>query len=120
MNMAPSGTRSIVRMREQLLRELDGHPELEPVDADLHALLTSWFNPGFLSLRRIDWNSPAALLERFLALRARPPDAHLEDLKRRLAADRRCFAFFHPALPDEPLIFVQVALVEGLADKMQP
>jgi malonyl-CoA decarboxylase len=120
MNMAPSGTRSIVRMREQLLRELDGHPELKPVDADLHALLTSWFNPGFLSLARIDWNSPAALLERFLRYERVHRMRYLEDLKRRLAADRRCFAFFHPALPDEPLIFVQVALVEGLADKIAP
>ena len=120
MNMAPSGTRSIVRMREQLLRELDAHPELKPVDADLHALLTSWFNPGFLSLARIDWNSPAALLERFLRYERVHRMRYLEDLKRRLAADRRCFAFFHPALPDEPLIFVQVALVEGLADKIAP
>jgi malonyl-CoA decarboxylase len=120
MNMAPSGTRSIVRLREQLLRELDAHPELKPVDADLHALLTSWFNPGFLSLARIDWNSPAALLEKFLRYERVHRMRYLEDLKRRLAADRRCFAFFHPALPDEPLIFVQVALVEGLADKIAP
>ena len=119
-DMAPSGTRSIVRMREQLLRELDAHPELKPVDVDLHALLRSWFNPGFLSLARIDWNSPAALLERFLRYERVHRMRYLEDLKRRLAADRRCFAFFHPALPDEPLIFVQVALVEGLADKIAP
>ena len=120
MNMAPSGTRAIVRLREQLLPNLREHPELRAVDADLHALLTSWFNPGFLSLARMDWNSPASLLEKFLRYERVHKMAHLDDLKRRLAADRRCFAFFHPALPDEPLIFVQVALVEGMADAVRP
>jgi malonyl-CoA decarboxylase len=109
-----------VRLREQLLAHLREHPELRPVDADLHALLTSWFNPGFLSLARMDWNSPASLLEKFLRYERVHKMAHLDDLKRRLAADRRCFAFFHPALPDEPLIFVQVALVEGMADAVRP
>ncbi|HEX8375819.1 MAG TPA: malonyl-CoA decarboxylase, partial [Geminicoccaceae bacterium] len=120
MNMAPNGTRAIVRLREQLLPYLGEHPELRAVDADLHALLTSWFNPGFLSLARMDWNSPASLLEKFLRYERVHKMAHLDDLKRRLAADRRCFAFFHPALPDEPLIFVQVALVQGMADAVRP
>lgn len=120
MNMAPNGTRAIVRLREELLGHLPAHPELREVDADLHALLTSWFNPGFLSLARIDWNSPASLLEKFLRYEKVHRMEHLEDLKRRLAADRRCFAFFHPALPDEPLIFVQVALVDGMASAVQP
>jgi malonyl-CoA decarboxylase len=120
MNMAPNGTRAIVRLREQLLRELPAHPELKPVDADLHALLTSWFNPGFLSLARIDWNSPASLLEKFLRYERVHRMRYLEDMKRRLAADRRCFAFFHPALPGEPLIFVEVALVKGIAEAVQP
>ena len=79
-----------------------------------------WFNPGFLSLSRIDWNSPAALLEKLVRYERVHRMQGLEDLRRRLAADRRCFAFFHPALPDEPLIFVQVALVDGLADRIQP
>ena len=96
----------------QLLGELPAHPELAPVDADLHELLTGWFNPGFLTFAKIDWNSPAALLEKFLRYERVHRMRALEDLKRRLAADRRCFAFFHPALPDEPLIFVEVALVE--------
>ena len=120
VNMAPNGTRAIVRLREQLLPHLGEHPELRPVDADLQALLSSWFNPGFLSLARIDWNSPAALLEKFLRYEKVHRMRALEDMKRRLAADRRCFAFFHPALPDEPLIFVQVALVEGMADSVGP
>jgi malonyl-CoA decarboxylase len=120
MNMAPSGTRALVRLRAELLEHLPDHPELAAVDADLQALLSSWFNPGFLSLSRIDWNSPAALLEKLVRYERVHRMQGLEDLRRRLAADRRCFAFFHPALPDEPLIFVQVALVEGLADRIQP
>ena len=120
MNMAPGGTKAIVDLRVQLLNELRHHPEFAPVDADLSDLLTSWFNPGFLTLTRIDWNSPAALLEKLLAYEKVHKMRALEDLKRRLAPDRRCFAFFHPALPDEPLIFVEVALVGGMADKIQP
>lgn len=120
MNTAPGGTRAIVDLRRQLLAYLPDRPDLEPVDADLHDLLTGWFNPGFLTLTRIDWNSPASLLEKFLRYEKVHKMRALEDLKRRLAADRRCFAFFHPALPDEPLIFVEVALVTGMADRIQP
>ena len=120
LNTAPGGTRAIVELRTRLLAELPAHPELTPVDADLHELLTGWFNPGFLTFAKIDWNSPAALLEKFLRYERVHRMRALEDLKRRLAADRRCFAFFHPALPDEPLIFVEVALVGGMADRIQP
>ncbi|MFZ1429048.1 MAG: malonyl-CoA decarboxylase [Geminicoccaceae bacterium] len=120
LNTAPGGTRAIVALRTDLLAELAAHPELRAVDADLHDLLTGWFNPGFLTLTRIDWDSPASLLEKFLRYEKVHRMQALEDLKRRLAADRRCFAFFHPALPDEPLIFVEVALVGGMADKVQP
>ena len=120
MNMAPSGTRALVRLRVDLLGFLEEHPELAEVDADLQGLLAAWFNPGFLSLSRIDWNSPAALLEKLVRYERVHRMQGLEDLRRRLAADRRCFAFFHPALPDEPLIFVQVALLRGLADRIQP
>jgi len=120
MNMAPGGTRAIVDLRTQLLGALPAHPELAPVDADLHDLLGGWFNPGFLTFTTIDWDSPASLLEKFLRYEQVHRMRALEDLKRRLAADRRCFAFFHPALPDEPLIFVEVALVGGMADRVQP
>jgi malonyl-CoA decarboxylase len=120
MNIAPGGTRAIVDLRRQLLGHLPSRPELGAVDADLHDLLTGWFNPGFLTFTRIDWNSPAALLEKFLRYEKVHRMRALEDLKRRLAADRRCFAFFHPALPDEPLIFVEVALVDGMADRIRP
>ena len=115
MNIAPGGTRAIVELRAQLLGHLPSHPELSAVDADMHDLLGGWFNPGFLTFTRIDWNSPASLLEKFLRYEKVHRMRALEDLKRRLAADRRCFAFFHPALPDEPLIFVEVALVDGMA-----
>jgi malonyl-CoA decarboxylase len=120
MNMAPNGTRSLVRLRAELLQRLAEDPGLAEVEADLHALLSTWFNPGFLSLSRIDWNSPASLLEKLVKYERVHRMRGLEDLRRRLAADRRCFAFFHPALPDEPLIFVQVALVAGLADRIAP
>ena len=120
INMAPNGIRSLVSLREFLLRNLREQPELSNVDADLHELLTSWLNPGFLSLVQIDWNSPTALLEKLILYEKVHRIPSLEALKRRLGPDRRCFAFFHPALPDEPLIFVQVALVKGMASKVQP
>lgn len=120
MNMAPGGTRAIVRLRAQLLEALDAHPELREVDADMHHLLSSWFNPGFLTLARIDWDSPASLLEKLVRYERVHKMSNIEDMRRRLAADRRCFAFFHPTLPDEPLIFVQIALVAGMAEQIQP
>jgi malonyl-CoA decarboxylase len=93
---------------------------LKPLDADLWHLFASWFNLGFLELRRIDWQTPAAVLEKLIAYEAVHEIKGWDDLRRRLAPDRRFFAFFHPALPGEPLIFVEVALVEGLATSMPP
>ena len=118
--MAPNGTGTIVAMREDLLTLLPDDPSLKAVDVDLVHLFTSWFNRGFLHLERIDWESPAALLQKIMTYEAVHPVAGWADLKRRLAEDRRCFAFFHPALPDEPLIFVEVALVRGMASAVQP
>lgn len=120
LNTAPGGPRTIVEMRALLLRWIASAPELAELDADLHHLLVSWFNPGFLTLTRIDWNSPASLLEKLKNYEKVHSIKTLEDFKRRLAVDRRCFAFFHPVLPDEPLIFVQIALTSGLADRIQP
>ncbi len=120
MNMSPSGTATLVEMRRQLLTKLRETPQLAPLDADLHHLLSSWFNRGFLELRRIDWQTPAVVLEKLIEYEAVHEIQGWDDLRRRLAADRRCFGFFHPALPDEPLIFVEVALVEGLAGAVQP
>jgi malonyl-CoA decarboxylase len=120
MNMAPGGTGALIAMRKELAGQLRDEPELKLLDADLRHLFASWFNRGFLELRRIDWQSPAAVLEKLIAYEAVHEIKGWEDLRRRLAPDRRCFAFFHPALPGEPLIFVEVALVKGLASAMAP
>jgi malonyl-CoA decarboxylase len=120
MNMAPGGTGALIAMRSEIASCLCGEPELRLLDADLKHLFASWFNRGFLELRRIDWQSPAAVLEKLIAYEAVHAIKGWDDLRRRLAPDRRCFAFFHPALPGEPLIFVEVALVEGLATSMPP
>src|SRR6266404_4693454 len=120
MNMAPGGTGALIAMRSELTAHLHDEPELKLLDADLRHLFASWFNRGFLELRRIDWQSPAAVLEKLIAYEAVHAIKGWDDLRRRLAPDRCCFAFFHPALPGEPLIFVEVALVEGLATSMPP
>ncbi|WLA81688.1 malonyl-CoA decarboxylase [Bradyrhizobium elkanii] len=120
MNMAPGGTASLIAMRSEIAGRLGSEPELKLLDADLKHLFVSWFNRGFLELRRIDWQSPAAVLEKLIAYEAVHEIKGWDDLRRRLAPDRRCFAFFHPALPGEPLIFVEVALVQGLATAVPP
>ncbi len=120
INMAPGGTASLVAMRRELLDHLPAEPSLKPLDSDLRHLLGSWFNRGFLELRRIDWQTPAAVLEKLITYEAVHEIAGWSDLRRRLAPDRRCFAFFHPALPGDPLIFVEVALTQGLASAVQP
>ena len=120
MNMAPGGTGALIAMRSEITAHLHDEPELKLLDADLKHLFASWFNRGFLELRRIDWQSPAAVLEKLIAYEAVHEIKGWDDLRRRLAPDRRCFAFFHPALPGEPLIFVEVALVQGLAIAMPP
>jgi malonyl-CoA decarboxylase len=120
LNMAPGGTAELVRLRGRMLNWLPERPELRPVDADLRHLLSSWFNRGFLQLEEITWNSPAAVLERLIAYEAVHAIQGWDDLRRRLAQDRRCFAFFHPALPGEPLVFVEVALTQGLPGSIQP
>jgi malonyl-CoA decarboxylase len=120
MNMAPGGTGALIAMRSEINARLHDEPELKLLDADLQHLFASWFNRGFLELRRIDWQTPAAVLEKLIAYEAVHAIKGWDDLRRRLAPDRRCFAFFHPALPGEPLIFVEVALVEGVATSMPP
>jgi malonyl-CoA decarboxylase len=120
LNMAPGGTRVIVDLREKLLKRVAKNPALRAVDADFQHLLGSWFNRGFLHLERIDWNSPASLLEKIERYESVHEIAGWTDLRRRLASDRRCFAFFHPALEDEPLIFIEVALGRQLAASIQP
>ncbi|WP_163647685.1 malonyl-CoA decarboxylase [Modicisalibacter sp. 'Wilcox'] len=121
LNLTSGGTHELVRMREDLLARLDKASPLNALDADFKHLFASWFNRGFLVLRRIDWNTPAAILERIIRYEAVHEIHDWNDLRRRLdARDRRCFAFFHPAIGDEPLIFVEVALHKGLPDQIQP
>ncbi len=120
LNRAPGGTRTIVSMRERLLDVLPKDPELRQVDDDFHHLLSSWFNPGFLRIERVDWNTPATLLEQLIRHEAVHEIRGWNDLRRRLQADRRCFGFFHPALPNEPLIFVEVALLPQMPDAIAP
>lgn len=119
INMAPNGTETLVNLRGQLIPLLKKHPELSEVDGDLTHLMASWFNRGFLHLEKIDWRTPAFILEKLIAYEAVHSMDGWDDLQRRLADDRRCFAFFHPAMDDEPLIFVQVALCKGLASSVQ-
>lgn len=120
MNIAPGGTSAILVMREFLLQVVPDHPELKALDEDIRHLFTSWFNRGFLQFERIEWRTAAAILEKLIAYEAVHEIKGWDDLRRRLADDRRCFAYFHPALEDEPLIFVEVALTDGLADRIAP
>ena len=121
LNLAPGGTERLVRMREDVLTAAVVHPELETVDADFQHLFGSWFNRGFLQLKHIDWNTEAAVLERIIRYEAVHEITSWDDLRRRIdPADRRCFAFFHPQLPGEPLIFVEVALAREIPEAIAP
>ncbi|TMG84987.1 MAG: hypothetical protein E6H78_08350 [Betaproteobacteria bacterium] len=120
LNMAPGGTGVLVDMRGRLLGEVGAKPEWAGIEADLAHLLASWFNRGFLVLQRIDWRTPALVLEKLIHYEAVHEIQGWKDLHRRLDADRRCYAFFHPALPDEPLIFIEVALTRGMSASVQP
>ena len=120
LNRAPGGTHAIVGMRVKLLDALRKDVELVQVDDDFRHLLSSWFNPGFLELRRVDWNAPATLLEQVIQHEAVHEVRDWNDLRRRLQQDRRCFGFFHPAIAGEPLIFVEVALLPAMAAEIGP
>ena len=119
-NMAAGGTAVLVEMRRRLLRTLRDHPRRAEIDADLTHLFRSWFNRGFLTLQRIDWQTSAVVLERLIQYEAVHQIQGWRDLRRRLESDRRCYAFFHPALPQEPLIFIEVALTREVTAKVQP
>ena len=114
-NALPEGVKFLVDRRAELLTIANGDPVLRGLADDLRDLLANWFDIGFLELRRITWDAPASLLEKLIAYEAVHEIRGWTDLKNRLEADRRCFAFFHPRMPDEPLIFVEVALVSGIA-----
>ena len=121
LNRAPGGTSELVAMRTDLLRLMKGHRDLAALDRDIVHLLSSWFNRGFLVLRRIDWSTPANILEQIIRYEAVHEIHDWNDLRRRIdPADRRCYAFFHPALVDEPLIFVEVALTEQIPGAIAP
>ena len=118
-NALPQGVKFLVDLRADLLGFLDHDPELASLDRELEARLTAWFDVGFLELQRITWNSPAALLEKLIQYEAVHEIRSWTDLKNRLDSDRRLYAFFHPRMPLEPLIFVEVALTDRLADNVQ-
>ncbi len=115
----PEGVRFLVDMRADLLRLKQEYPQLKGLEADLKRLLISWFDIGLLQLEQLSWQSSAEILEKLIAYEAVHAIQSWEDLKNRLDSDRRCFAFFHPSMPAEPLIFIEVALVQGLADNVQ-
>ncbi len=119
MNMAPNGISTIVSLREDLLKILKENSELKPLDDDLRELFKSWFNPGFLRLAKITWDTKAAVLEKIMKYERVHKIKDMDELKRRLGEDRRFFSYFHPALEDEPIIFVQVALTNGLGKSIQ-
>lgn len=120
LNQVPGATAALVRMRADLLRLGRNDPRVMAFDLDFRHLFASWFNRGFLVLRPISWESPAHILEKIIAYEAVHAIENWDDLRRRLAPeDRRCFAFFHPAMPDEPLIFVEVALTKGVPTSVQ-
>ena len=120
MNMAPNATPLLVKMRGTLLSLLSEHSDLKPVDTDLKHQFVSWFNRGFLELRVIDWNSPAAVLEKIIEYESVHAIQGWDDLRSRLRDNRMCFAFFHPAMPNDPLVFVEVALTAGVPSAIAP
>jgi malonyl-CoA decarboxylase len=118
-NTIPSGIKFLVDLRADLVERLARDPELAPIEYELRRKLSSFFNLGFLQLQRIGWESPAALLENLMRYEAVNRITTWDDLKHRLVSDRAAFAFLHPAMPCEPVIFVEVALVQGMADNIQ-
>src|SRR4030088_2060312 len=121
LNRAPGATSELVAMRADLLNVKSGHKDLAALDRDVVHLLSSWFNRGFLVLRRIDWSPPAIILEKVIRYEAVHEIHDWNDLRRRIdPVDRRCYAFFHPAMVDEPLIFVEVALTEAIPAAIAP
>src|SRR6202171_417933 len=119
INTAPRGTETLGAIRKHLLDLSVKSPDISPLDADLRHLFRSWFNRGFLTLRSISWQPSALILEKLIRYESVHDINGWPDLRRRLQADRRCFAFFHPALIDEPIIFVEVALANGLTGDLE-
>jgi malonyl-CoA decarboxylase len=120
LNMVAGGTAVLLEMRRRVLKQLAERPHWIGLDADLAHLFNSWFNRGFLVLQQIDWRTSAMVLEKLIKYEAVHEIQGWTDLRRRLQADRRCYAFFHPVLPDEPIIFIEVALTRGISTRVQP
>ena len=120
LNLAPDGIRILVEMRREVLRRASDKPHWASIEEDLSHLLGSWFNRGFLELHRIDWRTPAIVLEKLIRYEAVHQIHGWHDLRRRLEMDRRCYGFFHPALRDDPIIFVEVALTRRISPRVQP
>ena len=118
-NALEQGVKFLVDLRAELLPITKESPELAGLDRDLREILEHWFDFGFLDLRPITWQSPASLLEKLIAYEAVHEIRSWDDLRNRLDSDRRCYALFHPRMPDEPLAFVEVALVKGIAGSVQ-
>ena len=119
-NLLEDGVKFLVDLRADAIRLKPGSPELQVIDEELLSLFRDWFALGNLELRRISWNSPAALLERLMAYEAVHEIRSWADLRHRLESDRRCYAFFHPRMPDEPLVFVEIALTDRVASSVDP
>ena len=119
ISTSPRGPHALVKLRQSLHHLLPENPHLKPIDQGLVHIFRSWFNRGFLTLEKIDWTTPAHILEKLITYEAVHEIKGWPDLRRRLDDDRRCYAFFHPALKDEPLIFVEVALVDSLSNNIQ-
>ena len=116
----PKGIPFLVALRAELLPHLKADKRLRALDVEMEYMFSTWFDVGFLDLRPINWDSPASLLEKLIRYEAVHDIRSWSDLKNRLDSDRRCYAFFHPRLPDEPLIFVEVALIDHMADSITP
>jgi malonyl-CoA decarboxylase len=120
LNMAPQGTALIVKLREKALEMAKADPNLAPLASDMQGLLAAWFNRGFLQAQKIDWNSPAAVLENIIRYEAVHEIHDWNSLRSRLQGNRRCFGFFHPAMPGVPLIFIEVALTREMSSAIAP
>ncbi len=119
LNMVPGGTSALVAMRGHLLKIIKERPDFKPLNIDLRQLMIEWFNRGFLVLESVSWSSSARVLEKVIAYEAVHEISGWDDLRGRLADDRRCFAFFHPAMPDDPIIFVEIALTKDSATAIE-
>ncbi len=116
----PEGIRFLVDLRADMLAHLKADKRLQALDVEMEYMFSTWFDVGFLDLRRISWHSPASLIEKLIKYEAVHDIKSWSDVKNRLDSDRRCYGFFHPRLPDDPLIFVEVALMDGMADSITP